>query len=378
MSEPSGKLLKTPLHALHVELGGKMVPFAGYDMPVQYPLGILKEHLHVREKAGLFDVSHMGPTLLIGPDHETVSSALEILLPGLYKSLKPGKMRYGLLMNDKGGIIDDMMVTRFEGEDGQLMLVLNASRKEIDCQYLKENLPDNIEVTPLTDKALLALQGPKAVDVIRPLCAEAAELGFMSAIKAEISGIPCAISRSGYTGEDGYEILVDSDKAEQLARKLLANENVQPIGLGARDSLRLEAGMCLYGHDIDETTSPVEADLMFAVGKRRREAGDFKGADRVLNEIANGTTRKRVCLKLNGRAPAREGAEIQSPDGKTIGTLTSGGYAPTVGGPIGMGYVETEFSETGKSVNIMVRGKALEAEVVTSPFTPNRYYRKPA
>ncbi len=378
MSEPSGKLLKTPLHALHVELGGKMVPFAGYDMPVQYPLGILKEHLHVREKAGLFDVSHMGPTLLIGPDHETVSSALETLLPGLYKSLKPGKMRYGLLMNDKGGIIDDMMVTRFEGEDGQLMLVLNASRKEIDCQYLKENLPDNIEVTPLTDKALLALQGPKAVDVIRPLCAEAAELGFMSAIKAEISGIPCAISRSGYTGEDGYEILVDSDKAEQLARKLLANENVQPIGLGARDSLRLEAGMCLYGHDIDETTSPVEADLMFAVGKRRREAGDFKGADRVLNEIANGTTRKRVCLKLNGRAPAREGAEIQSPDGKTIGTLTSGGYAPTVGGPIGMGYVETEFSETGKSVNIMVRGKALEAEVVTSPFTPNRYYRKPA
>ncbi|MGH1350904.1 MAG: glycine cleavage system aminomethyltransferase GcvT [Methyloligellaceae bacterium] len=380
MSESSEELKQTPLNELHKELGGKMVPFAGYEMPVQYSAGILTEHLHVREKAGLFDVSHMGQACLAGPDHETTAQALEGLTPGLFLSLKPGKMRYTLLMNDKGGIVDDLMVTRMSGDDqdGRLMLVVNAARKNVDYDYIRSNLPDNVSLITFDDRALLALQGPAAVTVMSKHCPEAAELGFMTAAKLNVGGIECGVSRSGYTGEDGFEISVANDKAEELARLLLADGDVLPIGLGARDSLRLEAGLCLYGHDIDETTSPVEADLLFALGKRRREAGDFRGGTEVQKQLADGISRKRVCLKLTGRAPAREGAEIQSTDGKTIGALTSGGYAPTVGGPIAMGYVASEHSDTGSKVHIIVRGKELEAEVVQSPFVPQRYYRKPS
>ncbi len=378
MRESSEELKQTPLNELHKELGGKMVPFAGYEMPVQYPAGILTEHLHVREKAGLFDVSHMGQACLVGPDHETTANALEVLTPGLFKSLKPGKMRYTLLMNDKGGIVDDLMVTRMSGDDqdGRLMLVVNAARKNIDYAFIRANLPDNVELITFDNKALLALQGPKAVAAISKHCPEAAELGFMTAAKLSIGGIECSVSRSGYTGEDGFEISVPNDKAVELSRLLLADDDVLPIGLGARDSLRLEAGLCLYGHDIDETTSPVEADLLFALGKRRQEAGDFKGGAEVQKQLADGVSRKRVCLKLLGKAPAREGAEIQNSEGSVIGSLTSGGYAPSVGGPIAMGYVASQHSDIGSIVNIIVRGRALEAEVVQSPLVPHRYHRK--
>ncbi|NVK36083.1 MAG: glycine cleavage system aminomethyltransferase GcvT [Rhodobacteraceae bacterium] len=372
-------LKKTPLHDLHVELGARLVPFAGYEMPVQYPTGIMVEHQFTRESAGLFDVSHMGQAILHGPDHETTARALEALVPSNMVELGRGKQRYTVLLNDEGGIVDDLMVTRplDEALDGKLFLVVNAARKDVDYPLLEKGLPDTIRLEILEDRALIAVQGPKAVEAVAAHAPAAANLGFMSGEPMEFDGIECHISRAGYTGEDGVEMSVPAGAAEAICRALLADERVKPIGLGARDSLRLEAGLCLYGHDLDETTSPVEGAITFCMQKRRREEGGFPGAERIQSELANGAARVRVGLKLDGRAPAREGAEIHSEDGSTIGVLTSGGFAPTVGAPIAMGYVDPQHAAVGTTVNLIVRNKALKAEVVEMPFVPNRYYRKP-
>jgi aminomethyltransferase len=371
-------LQRTPLYDLHVSLGAKMVPFAGYEMPVHYPLGILKEHLHTREKAGLFDVSHMGQALLIGPDHETTAAALEALVPADILNLKPGQQRYTQLLTDEGGIIDDLMVTRSASpeDEGSLMLVVNASRKEVDYPHIAARLPDDVRLEPMPERALLALQGPKAKDVLAKLSDFAASLPFMGAASSKIGEFDCHISRSGYTGEDGFEISIGANKAEKLARLLLAQDGVQPIGLGARDSLRLEAGLCLYGHDIDETTSPIEAGLAWSIQKRRRQEGGFPGAERIQQELASSPKRLRVGIKPDGRAPAREGAEILSLLGDKLGVVTSGGFGPSVNGPVAMGYVKASFAEPGKPVNLMVRGKALSASVVPLPFVLHRYARK--
>ncbi|MBN8998279.1 MAG: glycine cleavage system aminomethyltransferase GcvT, partial [Rhizobiales bacterium] len=342
MAEASeADLQETPLAALHRELGARMVPFAGYAMPVQYPRGIIAEHNWTRESAGLFDVSHMGQAVLVGPDHATTARALEALTPGDFLNLAPSHIRYTLLTTGAVGIIDDLMVTRpaDPAEDGVLGLVVNAGRKAIDYAHLAAKLPAGVELVVADDRALLALQGPKAADVLARHVPGAAALGFMTAARATLGGVACALSRSGYTGEDGYEISVPGASAEAVARLLLAEPEVQPIGLGARDSLRLEAGLCLYGHDIDEVTSPAEADLGFAVPKRRRMEGGFPGAGRILGEFADGAPRLRVGIRPEGRAPAREGTEIRDASGALVGIVTSGGFGPTVGGPIAMGYV---------------------------------------
>ncbi|MCK5574301.1 MAG: glycine cleavage system aminomethyltransferase GcvT, partial [Sphingomonadales bacterium] len=299
--------LKTPLYDLHVELGAKMVPFAGYSMPVQYPMGVLKEHLHTRDKAGLFDVSHMGQAYLTGTGDDDVARTFESLVPGNISGLKPNGIRYTMFLNDEGGILDDLMATRWAARDNTLFLVVNAACKDQDFALINDKLAGRATLDIIEDRALLALQGPKAAAVLSTLVPEAAEMGFMTAMIADYDGDELFISRSGYTGEDGYEISVPADKADAFARTLLAHDDVEPIGLGARDSLRLEAGLCLYGHDIDTTTSPVEGDLMWAVAKARREAGDFPGATRILAELENGTARKRVGIQPEGRAPAREG-----------------------------------------------------------------------
>jgi aminomethyltransferase len=377
-TDADASLNRTPLYELHVSLGAKMVPFAGYEMPVQYPLGILKEHLHTREKAGLFDVSHMGQAFLIGPDHETTAAALEALVPADIASLKPGQQRYSQLLNDDGGIIDDLMVTRSisADDDGSLMLVVNASRKEVDFAHIAERQSDDVRLEPMPERALLALQGPSAKDVMAKLSDVAAGLPFMGASSGKVGEFDCHISRSGYTGEDGFEISVAAAKVEKLARLLLAQDGVQPIGLGARDSLRLEAGLCLYGHDIDETTSPVEAGLAWSIQKRRREQGGFPGAARIQDELANGPKRRRVGIRPDGRAPAREGTEILALLGDKLGIVTSGGFGPSVNGPVAMGYVKAGYAEPGKPVNLMVRGKALPGAVASLPFVPHRYARK--
>ena len=370
---------RTPLYNLHVELGAKMVPFAGYDMPVSYPLGVLAEHNHTRDKAGLFDVSHMGQAYVIGPDHDACALALEALMPGAILTLGKGRIRYTQLLNSDGGIIDDLMVTRSANDeyDGRLFLVVNAGCKRGDYAHIAANLPDGIRLEPIEDRALVALQGPGAADMFASLCPQARDMGFMTTIRADINGVECWISRCGYTGEDGYEISVPQAFAEEFARLLLAHEAVEAIGLGARDSLRLESGLCLYGHDIDTTTSPVEADLMFSIAKRRREEGGFPGYGRVRAEFENGPKRIRVGILPQERAPAREGTEIQSKDGKTIGVITSGGFGPTFGGPIAMGYVTPEFSSQGCEVDLIVRGKARPAKIAAMPFVEQRYYRKP-
>ncbi|MXN66097.1 glycine cleavage system aminomethyltransferase GcvT [Stappia sp. GBMRC 2046] len=372
-------LLETPLADLHKELGARMVPFAGYSMPVQYPSGIIAEHTHTRESAGLFDVSHMGQAFLVGPDHETTAKALEKLVPSEIQGLKNGRQRYTVLLNEEGGIIDDLMVSRSVSadDDGRLFLVVNAARKDVDYEVIARNLPDNVRLEVIEDRALIALQGPKAAEVMAAHAPKAADLAFMGASSLEFDGIDCHVSRSGYTGEDGYEISVKAGAAEAIARALLADDRVKPIGLGARDSLRLESGLCLYGHDLDETTSPVEGAITFVLQKRRREAGDFPGANRILSELSGGTKRIRVGMKLEGRAPAREGAEIRNAKGETVGTVTSGGFAPTVGAPIAMGYVAPEFAKVGTDLVLVVRGRELPAKVVDMPFVEQRYYRKP-
>ncbi len=368
---------KTPLHALHVELGARMGPFAGYDMPIQYPPGVLAEHLHTRKAAGLFDVSHMGQAMLEGADHGAVAAFLEQLCPADFRGLAPGRQRYSQLLNDEGGIVDDFMVTRPPGADGALRLVVNASRKEADFAIMRERLPAGVRLTELPQAALIALQGPLAAATLARLApGEGLDtMGFMSAKAARIAGFETFVSRSGYTGEDGYEISLASSEAERFARLLLSQPDVAPIGLGARDSLRLEAGLCLYGHELDETIDPVEAALQWSIQKRRRAEGGFPGAQRIQDALANGPARLRVGIRPDGRAPAREGAEIVSADGAPIGVVTSGGFGPSVGAPIAMGYVTRAHAAVGTPVGLMVRGKPLSARVVALPFHPHAYYR---
>jgi aminomethyltransferase len=371
-------LERTPLHGLHMELGAKMVAFAGYEMPVQYPLGVLKEHLHTRENAGLFDVSHMGQAVLIGPNYEATAAALEALVPADILNLKPGQQRYTQLLNGDGGTIDDLMVTRsVDGnEQSALCIVVNAARKDVDYAHIAERLPAKVGLQPKTERALLALQGPAAKEILATISPEVAALSFMTARSVKLAGFDCAVSRSGYSGEDGYEISVPADNAVELARLLLSRDGVQPIGLGARDSLRLEAGLCLYGHELDETTSPVEANLAWSIQKRRREEGGFPGAGRIQRELKEGPKRLRVGIKPEGRALAREGTEILSAAGDQIGVVTSGGFGPTLGAPVAMGYVATAHSKAGTPVQLVVRDKQLPAVIVNLPFVPHRYGRK--
>ena len=356
-------LARTPLHALHVARGAKMVPFAGYEMPVQYPPGIMAEHLHTRTKAGLFDVSHMGQARLPA----SAAGTLEKLVPGDIAGLGPMRQRYTLLLDEKGGILDDLMVTN---AGDHLFVIVNASRKAADFAHMRKTF----DVEPLEDRALLALQGPGAAAVLGRLAPDLASLRFMSAEQGGLGGVPCFVTRSGYTGEDGFEISVPGDSAEKVAKLLLEQPEVMPIGLGARDSLRLEAGLCLYGHDIDETTTPIEADLAWTIAKRRREEANFPGAATILRQLAEGPARKRVGIQPEGRAPAREGADIAA-GGGTIGTVTSGGYGPTVGAPIAMGYVAARAAHAGTAVELMVRGTPRPARVAPLPFVPHRYYR---
>ncbi len=358
------------------ELGGKMVPFAGYAMPVQFPDGILKEHKWTRANCGLFDVSHMGQAFVVGPDHETTARALEALMPGDFVNLKPGQQRYTLLLTDEGGIMDDLMVTRsiHPHFEGWLMIVVNAAFKKEDFAQIESQLPDGVRLETAADRALIAVQGPKTAEVLQPLCDDSCDMVFMQSKATRIGGIECHISRSGYTGEDGFEISVKAGVAEDLARLLLKNKLVKPIGLGARDSLRLEAGLCLSGHDFDEHRSPVEASLNWAIPKARRQSGGFPGAKRILGELTEGTAQKRVGIKPLGRAPAREGTHIHL-DGAHVGTITSGGFGPTFGGPVAMGYVRTDLAQPGTKLDLMVRGKAHPAEVYKLPFVPQNYYR---
>jgi aminomethyltransferase len=363
------------LHALHRELGAKLVPFAGYEMPVQYAAGIVKEHLHVRASAGLFDVSHMGQARLQGESFEAVAAALEALVPGDIASLKPGAMRYTQLLNANGGIIDDLMVTR-GAEGGVIGIVVNASRKEIDFAHIRQQLPAGIELIEEPDRALLALQGPKAASVLSREFPGVENLGFLRSAPFQAGDVAAVVSRSGYTGEDGFEISLASDAADALARCLLAEPEVLPIGLGARDSLRLEAGLCLYGQDMGEDTSPIEAGLAFSISKRRRSEGGFAGADRIKRELANGPSRSRVGLRLEGRAAARTGTPIADESGAVIGEVTSGAFTPSAGASIAMGYVPPSFSKADTQLAVLVRGAAIPARVVPMPFVPHRYFRQ--
>ena len=371
------QLAVTPLNALHRGRGARMVAFAGYSMPVQYADGIIAEHTHTRASAGLFDVSHMGQAFLVGADHETTARALETLVPADILGLSHGRQRYTQFLNDQGGIVDDLMVTRSTdpAEDGVLMLIVNAARKDADFALLTERLPANVRLLRADHRALVALQGPMAAEVMGRHCRECPRLGFMTAQSTSFDGIDCHVSRSGYTGEDGYEISMKATRVNAIVERLLDDPRVKLAGLGARDSLRLEAGLCLYGHDIDETTSPVEAGLAWSIPKRRREEGGFPGAARVQEELANGPSRQRVGIKPEGRAPAREGTEIRASDGTPIGKVTSGGFGPSVEGPVAMGYVARDFAAPGTAVTLIVRDKELPATVAPLPFVPHRYHR---
>jgi aminomethyltransferase len=369
VAESSEALLETPLAALHRELGGRMVPFAGYAMPVQYPAGILQEHLHTRAAASLFDVSHMGQAELVG---EGAAAALERVTPADVQILKPGRQKYGLLTTAEGGILDDFMVANL---GDRLFLVVNASRKHVDLPYISAALPAGVRLRKLPDRALIALQGPQAVAAIATLAPGIADLPFMGVGRFDIAGVPALVSRSGYTGEDGVEVSVPAEQAERLARALLALPGVRPAGLGARDSLRLEAGLCLYGNDIDETTSPVEAALTWTIGKRRRMAWDFPGAARVREDLANGPRRLRVGIRPEGRQPARAHTPIHAPGGEAIGEITSGGFGPSLNGPMAMGYVARSHAADGTALDLMLRGRAVPARVAPLPFVPHRYAR---
>ena len=379
MSDPA--LLKTPLHALHLELGAKMVPFAGYDMPVSYPAGIMAEHKHCRAAAGLFDVSHMGQLRLLGPD---AAAALESLVPVDVVDLPAGKQRYGLFTNANGGVLDDLMITRRNAVDGKrddndLFLIVNAACKAADTQHLITHIGHRCTVVPLPDRALLALQGPQAVAALSRLNAQVATLTFMTGGDFNLNGADCFVTRSGYTGEDGFEISVPAHQAEALARALLAQPEVAPIGLGARDTLRLEAGLCLYGHDINTTTTPVEAALTWAIQKVRRtggaRAGGYPGADVINAQLTQGASNKRVGLTGLERVPVREGALIVDAHGHKLGTVTSGTLAPTVNQPIALAYLAMNHALIGHEVYAEVRGKRYPMRVTALPFTPNNYFR---
>jgi len=376
--ESAESLLETSLAAWHVAQGAKMVPFAGYNMPVHYPLGIMGEHNWTRDSAGLFDVSHMGQCFLIPEDgkFETAAAALEKLVPADVLSLKPGQQRYSQFLNAEGGILDDLMITRLgqPGHEHWIYLVVNAGCKVEDYRHLAAHLPRGVTLKIGDNLALLALQGPKAAAVIARHAPALAELKFMTSTDLPVAGLWCHVSRTGYTGEDGVEISVKNADVEALASLLLKDERVKPIGLGARDSLRLEAGLCLYGHDIDTTTSPIEADLKWSIQKRRREEGGFPGAARIQRELANGPARLRVGIRPEGRQPAREGTEIFA-GGRRIGVITSGGFGPTAQAPVAMGYVETAFAKPDTPVVLAVRGKELPARIAAMPFAPHRYFR---
>ena len=369
----SADLLKTPLYALHLELGAKMVPFAGYAMPVQYPAGILAEHAACRESAALFDVSHMGQLRLVG---DGAAAALETLVPVDIVDLPVGKQRYALFTNAQGGLMDDLMVTR-RADD--LFVIVNAACKDADTKHLVTHIGHRCTVVPLPDRALLALQGPQAVTALARLNADVARLTFMTGASVELAGADCFVTRSGYTGEDGFEISVPAAQAVDLARALLAQPEVKPAGLGARDTLRLEAGLCLYGHDIDTTTTPVEAALTWAIQKVRRpggaRAGGYPGAAAIESQLASGTLVKRVGLVGLERAPVREGAGLFDAAGHKIGHVTSGTLAPSVKQPIAMGYVATGHAVVGGEVFAEVRGKRLPMRVTAMPFQPHRYFR---
>jgi aminomethyltransferase len=364
----SETLKTTPIDALHRELGGKMVPFGGYAMPVQYPTGILTEHLHTRRAAGLFDVSHMGQVRLVG---DGAVAAIERLVPGDIQALAQGRIRYTMLTNGHGGIIDDLMIACRTGELG---LVINAGTKDGDIAHIAAHLPPDVTLIHEQERALLALQGPAAALVLERLIPGIAKTAFMTETAAILAGIPISLTRSGYTGEDGFELSIPAEHAEGIARLLLAEPEVLPIGLGARDSLRLEAGLCLYGHDIDETTTPIEADLIWTISKRRRAAGGFPGDAAIQKQIAAGPSRRRVGIQPEGRAPAREGTEIQI-EGRTIGRITSGGFGPSADRPVAMGYVEAGHAAVGTAVELIVRGKPLPARIAAMPFVPHGYFK---
>ena len=369
------KTLRTPLYEAHVALKARMVPFAGYEMPVQYPTGILTEHTWTREHAGLFDVSHMGQCLITGGSFEQVAAAMETLVPADILGLAPQQQRYSQLLADDGGILDDLMITR-SAKPGELYVVVNAACKEADFAHIAGRLPAGITLTRLDHKALLALQGPEAEAVLAALNPAARDIAFMSYQLLDLAGIKGVhVSRSGYTGEDGFELSLDARDVVKLWTALLADERVKPIGLGARDSLRLEGGLCLYGHDIDTTTSPIEAGLTWSIAKRRREEGGFPGHTRIKNELTSGLKRVRVGIKPEGRLPAREGSVIQNAAGREIGKVTSGGFGPTVNGPVAMGYVDKAHSAAGTPLFLVVRDKAIPASVVKLPFVPNRFKR---
>ncbi|KQR34102.1 glycine cleavage system protein T [Rhizobium sp. Leaf155] len=376
----TAELKVTPLHSLHLSLGARMVPFAGYDMPVQYPAGVLKEHLHTRASAGLFDVSHMGQVIVKAKSGnvEDAALALEKLVPVDILSLKAGRQRYGFFTDENGCILDDLMITNL---GDHLFVVVNASCKEADLAHMKTHLSDSCEITLLDDRALIALQGPRAEAVLAELWAGVSDMKFMDVREIPLHDVPCIVSRSGYSGEDGFEISVPADKAEEIAKALLAHPDCEAIGLGARDSLRLEAGLCLYGNDIDTTTSPIEASLEWAIQKARRAGGDredgFPGADRILGELGNGTSRRRVGLKPEGKAPVRGHSKLfADAEGKTeIGEVTSGGFGPTVEGPVAMGYVPTDYTTPGTAIFAEVRGKYLPVTVAALPFITPTYKR---
>jgi aminomethyltransferase len=378
LSDPQEELQKTPLHALHQELGARMVPFAGYAMPVQYPAGLMAEHHHTRTSAGLFDVSHMGQLRLVGPD---AAAAFETLMPVDVIGLAPGKQRYGLLLTDEGTIIDDLM---FVNRGADLFVIVNGACKVGDLRHIQERIGARCEVVPMPERGLLALQGPKAVDALQRVVPGIEKLVFMTGAGFSWKGADLFITRSGYTGEDGFEISVPAAQAEAFARALLAQPEVKPVGLGARNSLRLEAGLCLYGNDIDTTTTPVEAALNWAIQKVRRtggaRAGGFPGAAKVLAQLdgAEPLARKRVGFVALERVPVRDHTELQDAQSRRVGEVTSGLLAPSVDRPIAMGYLPPQLATPGTRVNALVRGKAVPMEVSAMPFVPNRYYRGPA
>jgi aminomethyltransferase len=378
-------LKTTPLTAAHRALGGRMVEFAGYEMPVQYPRGILKEHLWTRERAGAFDVSHMGPAFLDldrrsgdgEADHRAVAALVESVVSGDIAGLKPGALRYTLLLNDEGGILDDLMIGRpsAPADQGRLFIVVNAGTKSADFALLARAAEVAARLTRADESALIALQGPAAAEVLARVAPDASALTFMTFMEISFHGETLVVSRSGYTGEDGFEILVPARIAADFWDRLLADERVAPIGLGARDSLRLEAALPLYGHDLDPTVSPIEANLAFALPKRRRKAADYPGAARIARELAQGPSRLRVGLSVLQGAPAREGAEITDAAGAAVGVVTSGGFAPSLGAPIAMGFVTPALAAVGTPLKVVVRGRAQAAQVAAMPFVPHRYHR---
>ena len=365
--DPPEELRTVPLDALHRNLGAKMVGFAGYALPVQYGPGVMAEHLHTRRKASLFDVSHMGQFSLHGAG---AAQALEALVPSDIQGLAPGKQRYTVMLNEAGGIVDDLMVANY---GDRIVIVANASRKDIDGHTLAEHLVDGVTLDQHPQRALLALQGPSAAAVMQTLCPQAAALRFLGVVEATIGGAAVWISRSGYSGEDGFEISVREEAAEGLAQALLAHPDVLPAGLGARDSLRLEAGLCLYGNDIDELTTPVEANLAWTIGKRRRAEANFLGALPICDQLEHGPTRLRVGIRPTGRAPARAGTAVVASDGTAAGSVTSGGFSPTLQAPVAMGYVRTELAAVGTALGLLIRQETQAAEVAALPFVPTSY-----